>query len=158
MQRSSRLPPVLAQNKAVLGIPSFLNRPNSSMTPSQTLDGYDYTGVIMMSSSNRPEPRPNFGNQSTYMDQSMTFTSNLILEQQAFNYYRPNVYQIPYIDKLAEEYGVTLGLEQVADQQVLIRNSALLDQRQHSYPSNFPMTTTPQLLGNPQPDLLQIGF
>ena len=158
MQRSSRLPPVLAQNRAVLGIPSFLNVPNSSMTPSQTLDGYNYTGVIMNSALKRPEPSPNFGNQSTYMDQSMTFTSNLILQQQAFNYYRPNVYTIPYIDKLAEEYGVILGLEQIADQQVLVRNSALLDQRQHSMPSNFPMTATPQLIGNAQPDLLQLGY
>lgn len=158
MQRSSRLPPVLAQNRAVLGIPSFLNRPNSSLTPSQTLDGYDYTATLLNSYADRPLPRPNFGNQSTYMDKSMTFTSNLILDQQAFNYYRPNVYQIPYIDKLAEEYGVVLGLEQVADQQVLIRNAALLDQRQHLHPSNFPMTATPQLIGNPQPDLLQLGY
>lgn len=157
MQRTSRLPPILAQNKAVLGIPSFLNVPNSSMTPSQTLDGYDYTGVIMNSGFPRPTPSPNFGNQSTYMDQSMTFTSDIILQQQAFNYYRPNVYQIPYIDKLAEEYGVVLGLEQIADQQVLVRNAALLNQPQ-SQQSNFPMTTTPQLIGNPQPDLLQLGF
>jgi hypothetical protein len=91
------------------------------------------------------------------MDQSMTFTSDIILQQQAFNYYRPNVYQIPYIDKLAEEYGVVLGLEQIADQQVLVRNAALLNQPQ-SQQSNFPMTTTPQLIGNPQPDLLQLGF
>lgn len=155
MQRNSRLPPVLAQNRAVMGIPSFLNVPNSSLTPSQTLDGYDYTGVIMNSASTRPEPRPNFGNQSTYMDQSMSMTSDIILQQQAFNYYRPVMQSIPYIDKLAEEYGVALGLEQVADQQVLIRNIQAQPFRNQS---NFPMTVTPQLLGNPQPDLLQIGF
>lgn len=155
MQRNSRLPPVLAQNKAVMGIPSFLNVPNSTLTPSQTLDGYDYTGVVMNSGLPRPEPRPNFGNQSTYMDKSMSFTSNIILQQQAFNYYRPNVYTIPYIDKLAEEYGVALVLEQVADQQVLIRN--IQAQPFHNQ-SNFPMTTTPQLIGNPQPELLQLGY
>ena len=156
MNRTSRLPPVLAQNKAVLGIPSFLNVPNSSMTPSQTLDGYDYTGVIMNSALPRPTPRPNFGNQSTYMNQSMTFTADTILQDQAFNYYRPDIYQIPYIDKLAEEYGVVLGLEQQSEQQVLIRN---IQAQPFHQQSNFPMTTTPQLIGNPQPqDLLQLGY
>ena len=156
MNRTSRLPPVLAQNKAVLGIPSFLNVPNSSMTPSQTLDGYDYTGVIMNSASNRPTPRPNFGNQSTYMDQSMTFTYDTILQDKAFNYYHPDAYQIPYIDKLQEEYGVVLGLEQQSEQQVLIRN---IQAQPFHQQSNFPMTNTPQLIGNAQPqDLLQLGY
>jgi hypothetical protein len=128
------------------------------MTPSQTLDGVYYTPALLNSAADRPLPRPNFGNQSTYMDQSMTFTYNTILQDKAFNYYTPDAYQIPYIDKLAEEYGVVLGLEQTADQQVLIRNAALLDQRQHSQQSNFPMTNTPQLIGNAQPDLLQLGY
>jgi len=110
----------LMSNKAVLGIPSFLNRPNTTLTPSQTLDGYDISTVSGSTYSPYPEP-VNLATQYQHQNDYGRYVAEWKLGVQSFNYYRPDYNEMPYVDKLWNEYGSALTAEQTINNQQQIR-------------------------------------
>lgn len=111
---------MLRTNKAVLGIPSFLNRPNTTLTPSQTLDGYDISTVSGSTYSPYPEPI-NLATQYQHQNDYGRYVAEWKLGVQSFNYYRPDYNEMPYVDKLWDEYGSALTAEQTVNNQQQIR-------------------------------------
>jgi len=110
----------LMSNKAVLGIPSFLNRPNTTLTPSQTLDGYDISTISGSTYSPYPEP-VNLATQYQYQNDYGRYVAEWKLGVKSFNYYRPDYSEMPYVDKLWNEYGSALTAEQTVNNQQQIR-------------------------------------
>jgi hypothetical protein len=111
---------MLRTNKAVMGIPSFLNTPNTTLTPSQTLDGYDISSIS--GSTYSPYPSPiNLNTQYQHQYDYGRYVEQTVLGIQSFNYYRPDYRDIPYADKLWNEYGSALTAEQTVDNQNQIK-------------------------------------
>lgn len=111
---------MLMTNKSVMGIPSFLNRPNTTLTPSQTLDGYDISTVS--GSTYSPYPSPiNLATQYQHQNDYGRYVAEVKLGIKSFNYYRPDYREMPYVDKLWDEYGSALTAEQTINNQQQIR-------------------------------------
>ena len=111
---------LLMTNKAVMGIPKFLNTPNTTLTPSQTLDGYDISSIS--GSTYSPYPSPiNLATQYQHQYDYGRYVEQVKLGVSSFNYYRPDYSEMPYADKLWSEYGSALTAEQTIDNQNQIR-------------------------------------
>ena len=99
---------IYSRNTAVLGIPSFLNVPNTQLMPSQTLDGIPIS-TYATTDNNDPYPNPtNLATQYQQMYQYGSYVNREMLSRQQFNYYHPPMSSIPYIEDLAENYAATL--------------------------------------------------
>jgi hypothetical protein len=113
---------MLYQNKAVLGIPKFLNTPNTTLTPSQTLDGYDISSYS--GSTYSPYPSPiNLNTQYQHQNDYGRYVAEVKLGVKSFNYYRPDYTEMAYADKLWDEYGVALTAEQTVNNQNQIKQA-----------------------------------
>ena len=139
------IPAVIADNSAVLGLPKGLSSYTTDpLYPSQTLDGWDWTGLATTNATIYPIVNPNFGNRDTKMMMYGSFIENEILARRSFNYSLPNIVTEPYIEKLAGEFGVALAEEAIADNQTIIRNQILMSRGASMNPA-FPSTLTPAL-------------
>ena len=98
---------IYKNNTAVLGVPNFLNVPNSSLQPSQTLDGIDLSTNAATFSSIYPEPI-NLATQRQQMYRYGSYMNSSMLQTQSFNYFHPDMRDMPYLEKLGMEYEATL--------------------------------------------------
>lgn len=107
---------IYKNNTAVLGIPNFLNVPNSSLQPSQTLDGVDLSTNAATFASIYPEPI-NLATQRQQMYRYGSYMNASMLRTQSFNYYHPDMQELPYLEKLGMEYEATLLGDMQRDEQ-----------------------------------------
>ena len=107
---------IYKNNTAVLGVPRFLNTPNSSLQPSQTLDGVDLSTVAATFASIYPEPI-NLATQRQQMYRYGSHMNSSMLQTQSFNYFHPDRAAIPYLEQLGMEYEATLLSDIQRDEQ-----------------------------------------
>jgi len=108
-------------NTAVVGLPKFLDIPNSTIRPPSTLDGIhsvDYTLT-----DRTPYPAPiNLSTKYNSQDAFGSYIQNEKLKQKSFNYFRPDFQRRTYTQNLFSEYGATLTAEQTAKAQAQVKS------------------------------------
>lgn len=107
-------------NTAVVGLPKFLDKPNSVVRPPSTLDGIHSVDYTLTDRAVYPSPI-NLATKYNSQDAFGSYIHNEKLKQKSFNYFKPDFQRRTYSQNLFSEYGATLTAEQTAKAQAQVK-------------------------------------
>lgn len=107
-------------NTAVVGLPKFLDIPNSTIRQPSTLDGINSVDYTL--TDRTPYPAPiNLSTKYNSQDAFGSYIQNEKLKQKSFNYFKPDYQRRSYTQNLFSEYGASLTAEQTAKAQAQVK-------------------------------------
>ena len=108
-------------NTAVVGLPKFLDIPNSTVREPHTLDGINTTDFTLTDRAVYPSPI-NLATKYNSQDAFGSYINNEKLKIKSFNYFKPDYQRKTYSQNLFSEYGATLTAEQTAKAQAQVKS------------------------------------